>query len=179
VIAMSFRTITSLELKDLLVRQPDLQLIDVRPPPEFREVHVVGARNVPFDQLSAEQLSSASGEDGNSTVYFICKVGKRSQKACEKVQKLGLPNVVNVEGGTDNCVAAGLPVERGKKAFSLDRQVRITAGGLVVVGAVLAMTVDPYWAGLSALVGAGLVYSGVTDTCGMGALLTKMPWNRW
>ena len=176
---MSVRTITSLELKDLLVRQPDLPLIDVRMPSEFREVHVVGARNVPFDRLSAEQLSSASVEDENSTVYFICKMGKRSTKACEKVQKLGLPNVVSVEGGTDVCVAAGLPVERGKKAFSLERQVRITAGGLVAVGAVLAMTVDPYWAALSALVGAGLIYSGITNTCGMGALLTKMPWNRW
>ena len=175
---MSVRTITFLELKDLLVRQPELPLIDVRMPPEFREVHVVGARNVPFDRLSAEQLSSASGEDGNATMYFICKVGKRSQKACEKMQKLGLSNVISVEGGTDVCAAAGLPVERGKKAVSLERQVRITAGGLVAAGAVLAMVVHPYWAALSAVIGAGPVYSGATDTCGMAALLTKMPWNR-
>ncbi|MHC4403376.1 MAG: rhodanese-like domain-containing protein [Planctomycetota bacterium] len=176
---MSIHTITSLELKDLLVREPDLQLIDVRMPAEFREVHVVGARNVPFDRLSAEQLSSESAEDGSSTVYFICKVGKRSHKACEKARELGLPNVVNVEGGTDVCIAAGLPVERGKKAVSLERQVRITAGGLVLVGAVLAVAVHPYWAALPALIGAGLAYSGVTDTCGMGMLLSKMPWNRW
>lgn len=176
---MSTSTIGPLELKDLLVRQPDLQLIDVRMPAEFREVHVVGAKNLPFDRLSTEQLLSASRQGGASTVYFICKVGKRSQKACEKAHKFGLPNVVNVEGGTDVCVAAGLPVQRGKKALSLERQVRIAAGGLVVVGAVLAITVNPYWIVLSALVGVGLVVSGVTDTCGMGMLLAKMPWNRW
>ncbi len=105
-------------------------------------------------------------------------MGKQSQKACEKAQKLGLPNVVNVEGGTEVCIAAGLPVQRGKKAVSLERQVSISAGGLVLVGAVLAVVVHPYWAVLSALIGAGLIYSGVTATCGMGMLLTKMPWNR-
>ncbi len=175
---MSVRTITSLELKDLFVRQPDLQLIDVRMPVEFREVHVVGARNLPFDRLSAEQLSATLGENGDSPVYFICKAGKLSQKACQKAHEFGVANVVNVEGGTDVCIAAGLPVRRGKKAFSLERQVRITAGGLVLVGAVLAVAVHPYWAALSAMVAAGLIYSGVTNTCGMGMLLTKMPWNR-
>lgn len=82
-------------------------------------------------------------------------------------------------GGTDACVAVGLPVERGKKAVSLERQVRITAGGLALVGAVLAMTVHTYWAILPAMIGAGLAYSGLSNTCGMAALLTKMPWNRW
>ena len=175
---MSVRTITPQELKDLLARQPGLRLIDVRMPAEFREVHVVGARNVPFDRLSAERLESTEGEDGDPAVCFICKAGKRSQDACEKARKLGLSEVVSVEGGTDACIAAGVPVERGKKAFSLERQVRVAAGGLVVVGAVLAVTVHANWAALSGLVGAGLVFSGLTDTCGMAALLTKMPWNR-
>ena len=175
---MSVRSITSPELKELLVREQGLTLIDVRMPAEFREVHVVGARNVPFERLSAEQLSSASAEDGNATVYFICKVGRLYQKAFQKAQKLGLSNVVNVEGGTNVCIAAGLPVGRGKKAVSLERQVRITAGGLVLVGAVFAVAIHPYCAAVSALVGAGLVHSGVTDTCGMAMLLTKMPWNR-
>ena len=175
---MSACEVTPQALKDLLAREPDLPLIDVRIPPEFREVHVAGATSVPFDRLSREQLSSAVGSKENATVYFICQMGKRSQKACAKALKLGLANVVNVEGGTDACIAAGLPLERGKKAVSLERQVRIVAGILIVVGGVLAIALHPYWAALPVAMGAGLIFSGVTDTCTMGTLLTKMPWNR-
>lgn len=67
---------------------------------------------------------------------------------------------------------------RGKKTISLERQVRIAAGALVLAGAVLALTVHPYWGGLSAFVGAGLMYSGITDTCGMAMCLARMPWNQ-
>ena len=76
------------------------------------------------------------------------------------------------------CIAAGLPVVRGKKAISLERQVRIAAGSLVVVGALLGWSVHPAFVGLSAFVGAGLVFAGITDTCGMGMILARMPWNR-
>lgn len=175
---MSLRAITTLEFRDLLAREPDLSLIDVRMPVEFREVHVAGARNLPFDRLSAESLSDALGKKGDSTVYFICKVGVRSLKACRKASEFGLADVVSVEGGTDACVAGGLPVQRGKNAVSIERQVRVAAGGLILAGAVLAIAVHPYWAILSAGVGGGLLFSGLTDTCGMGMLLMKMPWNR-
>ncbi|MBO0696981.1 MAG: DUF2892 domain-containing protein, partial [Zavarzinella sp.] len=90
----------------------------------------------------------------------------------------GCPDVMNVEGGTAAWAAAGLPVVRGRKAVSLERQVRIAAGLLVVLGAVLGWLVHPAFVGLSAFVGAGLVFAGVTDTCGMGMLLARMPWNR-
>ena len=86
--------------------------------------------------------------------------------------------MVNVEGGTLACEQAGLPVERGRKTMSLERQVRITAGSLVVIGTVLGRFVHPGFYGLSAFVGAGLVFAGVTDTCGMGMLLARMPWNQ-
>lgn len=76
------------------------------------------------------------------------------------------------------CVAAGLPVVRGKKAVSLERQVRITAGSLVLIGAILGYFVHPYWIGLSAFIGAGLAFAGITDTCGMGMMLARMPWNQ-
>jgi len=175
---MSVRTITSVELRDLLGSTPDLPLIDVRLPGEFRETHVVGAKNVPLDRLSAKTLSAALGQDDDGPVYFICKMGKRSQMACEKAEAFGVANVISVDGGTDGCIAVGLTIERGKKAVSLERQVRIAAGGMVLVGAVLAMAIHPYWAALPAMVGAGLIFSGVTDTCGMGMLLMKMPWNR-
>jgi rhodanese-related sulfurtransferase len=88
-------------------------------------------------------------------------------------------DVVNVEGGTLAWEAAGLPLVHGaRKAISLERQVRIAAGFLVLVGAVLAMVVHPYFAGLSAFIGAGLMFSGITDTCGMAMVLARMPWNQ-
>jgi len=85
---------------------------------------------------------------------------------------------VNVEGGTLAWDQAGLPVTRGKKMMSLERQVRIAAGSLVLIGVVLAWMVHPYLIRLSAFVGAGLVFAGITDTCGMGMLLARMPWNQ-
>jgi rhodanese-related sulfurtransferase len=175
---MTVGTVTPEELRELLAQQPPPQLIDVRMPAEFREVHVVGAKNIPLDRLSADELRAASEGNEAPTIYFICKSGKRGQQACEKTRKLGLENVANVKGGTEACVAAGLPVERGKKAISLERQVRIAAGSLVLIGAVLAMTVSVYFAAIPAFVGAGLIFAGVTDTCGMGMLLAKMPWNQ-
>ena len=85
---------------------------------------------------------------------------------------------MNVEGGTLAWDQAGLPVSRGRKVISLERQVRIAAGLLVLTGAVLALTVHPWWAGLSAFVGAGLMFAGITDTCGMALMLARMPWNQ-
>ncbi len=90
----------------------------------------------------------------------------------------GLSDVINIEGGTSAWEQAGLPVVRGKKAMSLERQVRIAAGSLILVGVILSFVVHPYLIGISAFVGAGLVFAGITDTCGMGMMLAKMPWNQ-
>lgn len=114
----------------------------------------------------------------NEPLYVICRSGGRGQQACEKFTKAGFPNVVNVEGGTMACVEAGLPVVRGKKSISLERQVRIAAGSLVLLGAVLGWFVNTAFVGLSAFVGAGLVFAGIADTCGMGMILARMPWNQ-
>ena len=111
-------------------------------------------------------------------LYMICRSGSRGRQACEKFLAAGYHNVVNVEGGTLAWERAGLPVVRGKKAISLERQVRIAAGSLVVLGTALGAFVHPGFLGLAAFVGAGLVFAGITDTCGMGMLLARMPWNR-
>lgn len=155
-----------------------LELIDVRTPAEYREVHVEFARNVPLDQLKPNELMAARNGNGEQPLYVICKSGSRGQQACGKFESAGYGNVINVEGGTQAAVEAGLPVVRGKKTISLDRQVRITAGSLVLLGVVLGAAVHPYLYGISAFIGAGLVFSGVTDTCGMGMMLAKMPWNQ-
>ena len=126
----------------------------------------------------AAALMQARNGSANEPLYVICRSGSRGQQACEKFLKAGFSNVVNIEGGTMACVEAGLPVVRGKKAISLERQVRIAAGSLVLLGAVLGWFVHPAFIGLSAFVGAGLVFAGITDTCGMGMILARMPWNQ-
>jgi hypothetical protein len=111
-------------------------------------------------------------------LYVICRSGSRARQACERFVAAGFTNVVCVEGGTLACEQAGLPVQRGKKAVSLERQARIVIGSLVVLGAVLALTVHPWFAAFCGLVGAGLVYAGITDTCAVALLLARMPWNQ-
>ncbi len=169
-------TITPQQLAER-ISSGKVELIDVRTPAEFREVHLEGARNVPLDQLDPRTIVS---ERGGSTepLYVICKAGGRGKQACDRFVAAGYTNVVNVEGGTQACVQAGLACVRGKKVMSLERQVRIAAGSLVLLGIALAYFIHPYFVGLSGFVGGGLVFAGLTDTCGMGMLLARMPWNR-
>jgi rhodanese-related sulfurtransferase len=174
---MNVSTISPQSLFDRAQSPQRLELIDVRTPREFEEVHVSFARNEPLDRLDASLLASAQTSTG-APLYVICRSGSRARQACEKLAAAGCTNVVNVEGGTLAWEQAGLPVVRGKKSISLERQVRVAAGGLVLAGALLGAFVHPYWIALSAFVGAGLVFAGVTDTCGMGLVLAKMPWNR-
>jgi rhodanese-related sulfurtransferase len=174
---MNIKTISPQKLAELAQSGTSVELIDVRTPVEFREIHVDFARNIPLDQLDAAQV--VGGRNGSEQpLYVICQSGNRAKQACEKILALGYANVVNVEGGTKAWVDAGLPVVRGKKAISLERQVRIAAGMLVLIGSILGAFVSPYWIGLAAFVGAGLVFAGLTDTCGMGMLLARMPWNQ-
>jgi rhodanese-related sulfurtransferase len=172
------QTISPLELENFRRAGRQIDLLDVRTPAEFREIHVEGARNVPLDRLDPQAIQAARGGLNDQPLYVICRSGSRGKQACEKLLAAGLVNVVNIEGGTVACEAAGLPVVRGKKTISLERQVRIAAGFLVLVGGILAITVHPYFAGLSAFVGAGLMFAGITDTCGMAMLLARMPWNQ-
>jgi rhodanese-related sulfurtransferase len=174
---MSITTISPNQLHDMVQAGQAIELIDVRTPVEFREVHVSFARNLPLDQLDVARV--AAGRNGSpQPLYVICRSGSRGKQACEKLAAAGFTNVVNVEGGTHAWDQAGLPVVRGQQAMSLERQVRIAAGLLVLIGSLLGAFVSPYWIGLAAFVGAGLVFAGITDTCGMGMLLARMPWNQ-
>jgi rhodanese-related sulfurtransferase len=174
---MAVTTITPKRLDELNRSGEPVELIDVRTPAEFREVHVSFARNEPLDRLDPARII-ASRANPQAPLYVICRSGKRGEQACQKMLAAGFTQAVNVEGGTAACEQAGLPVVRGKKAVSLERQVRIAAGSLVLVGAILGLLVHPYWIGLAAFVGAGLVFAGVTDTCGMAMILARMPWNQ-
>ena len=172
---MSTRTITATELQRVLSANPQAQVIDVRTPLEYCEVHVKEATLVPLDELKPSELKVNQLQP----VYVLCRSGGRATKAAEQLSAAGFQQPIVVEGGTLAWIDAGLPVERsGKKVMSLERQVRIAAGSLVFLGVVLSLTVHPAFVYLSGFIGAGLVFAGITDWCGMGLLIAKAPWNR-
>jgi rhodanese-related sulfurtransferase len=175
---MSVPTISPEELRELLRTGRPVELIDVRTPVEFQEVHAAGSRLVPLDRLDPAAVMAARNGATDESLYVICRSGSRAKQACERFMAAGFSNAVCVAGGTLAWEQAGGEVVRGRKVISLERQVRIAAGLLVLTGAVLTLAVHPWFAVLPAFVGAGLVFAGVTDTCGMGLLLAKMPWNR-
>jgi len=169
------KTITPAELQTILVAQSAVTVLDVRTPMEFAEVHVPQARNVPLDELRPGSLPLPKDQP----VYLLCRSGQRAAKAAEKFAKDGFSQAVVVEGGTLAWIAANLPVTRSPvQRMSLERQVRIAAGSLVLAGVLLGWFVHRGFFGLSAFVGAGLIFAGLTDFCGMGLLLAKMPWNK-
>ncbi len=174
----AFKSVSVEKLAEL-DSQGSIDVIDVRMPVEFREFHAVMARNVPLDSLDAGRVMAERNGTAHEPLYIICRSGNRSSKACQKFVDAGFTNVVNVEGGTAAWDAAGLPVKRGKATVSLERQVRICAGLITLGGSVAAMlTGNVYLAAIPAFIGAGLTFAGVTDTCGMGMVLAKMPWNQ-
>jgi rhodanese-related sulfurtransferase len=169
------KTISPIELQKILDTNPSSSVIDVRTPMEFAEVHVPQARSVPLDELKPGSLALPKDQP----VYLICRSGQRATKAAEKFAKEGFLQTIVVEGGTLAWIAANLPVTRSAvKVISLERQVRIAAGALVFIGVLLAHFVNYNFIWLSGFVGAGLVFAGITDFCGMGLLIAKLPWNR-
>ena len=161
-----------------LSRQGGFDLIDVRTPMEFYELHAVGALLAPLDTLNPQAIMDSRGAKAKEPLYVICRSGGRSAQACKLFEKAGYSNVVNVDGGTLAWEQSGLPVNRGeRKMISLERQVRISAGFLTLVGSLLAI-ISPWFLIIPAFIGAGLTFAGFSNTCGMGMMLAKMPWNK-
>ncbi|MBK8103774.1 MAG: rhodanese-like domain-containing protein [Cellvibrionales bacterium] len=150
------------------------RIIDVRSPAEFRANHVPGSENLPLDKVQAGILPTLN--DGE-VITLLCQSGKRSSAACELLTaKLG-GNVVTIEGGIVALAQEGVVLEGSGRAWSLERQVRLVAGTLVFLGSLLSL-LQPYFLAVPLFVGAGLMFAGITDTCGMAMLLARMPWNR-
>ena len=171
--------ITPIELEKLLSKNLTLTLLDVRTPVEFEGAHIEGSINIPLDQLNTSYFSKNSQQFRERTVYLLCQKGPRAYRAAGLFEKEGLKGAVVVEGGVSAWIEAGFEVIKGNtKIISLERQVRIAAGSLVLLGVILGKFVHPgfYW--LSAFIGAGLINAGITDWCGMGLLLARLPWNR-
>lgn len=153
-------------------------LLDVRTAPEYARAHVAGARLLPLDQLDPAAFLKTRPDVG-APLYVICQSGARAAKAVEKFLAAGFDRCVLVEGGTQGWIDAGLPVECGQsRVLPLMRQVQVVVGSLSILGAALALGLDSRFAVIPLLLGGGLLFAGVTGTCGLALLLAKMPWNR-
>lgn len=173
------KIITPPELHQRLKVDPHLNVIDVRTPVEFAEVHVPQARLYPLDSLDPGALLASGAIRKGQAVYVLCRSGQRAKLAAEKLAAAGFSDAVVVTGGTVAWTEAGLPVTRGEtKGISLERQVRIAAGSLVLTGLLLGWFVHHGFFLLSGFVGAGLIFAGISDWCGMGLLLARAPWNQ-
>ena len=152
-------------------------LIDIREANEFAREHIRGARHVPLSGLDRQDFEREHAE--GKAAIFQCQSGRRTEMNRERLIALGFAQAYVIEGGLNAWRAAGLPshVDR-KQPMELQRQVQITAGSVVLAGVVLSVAVSPWFVVLSAGVGAGLVYTGVSGSCLMGQLLALMPWNR-
>ncbi len=159
-------------------RGEPIELIDVRTPAEFRSLHASIARLAPLDELNPKSFMKSRSAANGATLYFICRTGTRSEKACEKFLKAGFGQVLSVAGGTVAWERAGLPVARGKRMLPLDRQVQTAAGIMALTGFVLGEVRDPNWFFLSGFVGCGLLFAGLSGFCPLGWIIARMPWNQ-
>ncbi|MCB4822775.1 rhodanese-like domain-containing protein [Roseicella aerolata] len=168
------KTITPEEAARLL--EQGATLVDVREPDEHARARIPGARNLPLSRLEEAELAVHQGRP----VLFHCRSGARTQGSAQRLAaKAGACEAFVVAGGLEAWQRAGLPVaEDRRQPLELMRQVQIAAGALVLLGVLLGALVAPAFYALSAFVGAGLVFAGLTGTCGMARLLRLMPWNR-
>ena len=166
-----------------------IMIVDVRSPMEYSDLRLARAHVfMPLDSLEPEEFALRHGIGKDMHICLLCASGQRAARAAEQFAAQGFSRIQVVTGGLAACRSAGLaltgPGAEGGSAcqdaapLSLERQVRIAAGSLVVIGAVLGLAVNSWFILLALLVGSGLVWAGVTNWCGMALLLTKAPWNK-
>ncbi|MFD0317894.1 rhodanese-like domain-containing protein [Streptomyces flavalbus] len=162
-------------------RLHEFTVIDVRTPAEYASGHLPGAQNIPLNRVrSALPSLREAARDGE--ILIVCASGPRAQNACELLAAEGI-RTATLTGGTTAWAAQGHPLHRPaacatRSVWTMERQVRFTAGTLVLLGLLLAALVHPALQLLSAAIAGGLVYSALTDTCGMASLLGRLPHNR-
>jgi len=168
-------TIDSQALRALLDSAAPPRVLDVRTPGEFETVHIAGAYNVPLDLLREhrEEILKHLDED----VVLVCQAGQRAAQAEETLRKAGLTNVHVLDGGIAAWIGKGQPVNRGAQRWDLERQVRLAAGSLVALS-ILVSIVIPGAKWLAFAIGAGLTFAALTNTCAMGMLFARLPYNR-
>ena len=154
----------------------DLVVIDVRSATEFQSLHIRGSYNVPLPLLSehTDELATRLG----SRVVLVCQSGARAEQARQRLGGAGIGTAYVLTGGVPGFAAAGGDVVRGKARWDLERQVRLAAGSLVVLGLAGGKFVSPKIRLLAGAIGTGLTFSAATNTCAMGQAISAMPWNR-
>ena len=158
---------------------PGAVILDVRTAVEHRaECLSCTHDHVPLDQLDPVAYLASKGLAADTPLYLLCRAGGRARKAAEAFEAAGCTTVYVIEGGLSACQTEGVSCQRDNGVISLERQVRIAAGVLVLTGAVLGVTVNSDWHILSAAIGGGLIFAGVTNWCGMAMLLARAPWNK-
>jgi rhodanese-related sulfurtransferase len=162
-------------LREWLASEDAPRLLDVRTPAEFTTAHIPGSYNVPLDLLREHRDELRHHlQDG---VVLVCRSGARAGQAETLLAEAGLPHLHVLDGGLTAWQRSGADVNRGPARWDLERQVRLVAGGLVLTG-VLASVVVPKMKWLSAAIGGGLSFAALTDSCAMGMLLSRLPYNR-
>lgn len=157
------------------LEQDEALLIDVREPAEFAGERIAGAHSLPLSAFDPARLPDQAGKK----LVLMCQTGNRSAQAARKLLEAGSTNLWHLEGGLQAWKEAGLTTERSAHApVSLQRQMQLVAGSLVLAGTLLGALVSPWFLLLSGFVGAGLVFAGVTNTCGMALLLARLPYNQ-
>ncbi|MDT0527776.1 rhodanese-like domain-containing protein [Micromonospora sp. DSM 115977] len=168
-------TLDAATLRELIDSGRAPRMLDVRTPAEFGTAHVPGAHNVPLDVLREHREELRRHLDG--TVVLICRSGARAARAGQALAGVGLPDLRILDGGMTAWQAARGPVRRGTPRWELERQVRLVAGSIVLLS-VLGSVFVPGLKWVAGLIGAGLTFAAVTDTCAMGMLLGRLPYNR-
>ncbi len=176
-----FATILPQRLNVILDDGKKVNLIDVRTAAEYRAGHVAGAKLIPLDELSADTLAENElyADAGHEQpIYLTCHTGLRAQQAAERLIDAGYHNVALLEGGTQGWQNAGLSINRCGNVISLERQVQITIGMLLVLKVILGFTVHELFFAAIPVIGAGLILAGITNSCGMSRLIALLPWNQ-
>ncbi|MCL7458204.1 rhodanese-like domain-containing protein [Micromonospora echinofusca] len=168
-------TLDATSLRELIDSRRAPRLLDVRTPAEFETVHIPGAYNVPLDLLKEhrEELRNHLDEE----VVLICRSGARATQAEQALAEIGLPNLKVLDGGMLAWQATSAPIKQGKQRWDLERQVRLVAGS-IVLASVLGSVFVPGLKWVAGFIGAGLTFAAVTNTCAMGMMLGKLPYNR-
>lgn len=177
----AFPQISPLDLTGRLNSDPDVTVLDVRSPAEYRAGHIPGARLLPVDELDASKLADvvdASAFRPDRPLYLTCHAGQRAEKAALLLRAAGVEHLSLVQGGTEAWQKAGLPLTRCDTALSLERQVQIAVGSLLILKVLFGFTVHELFFVAGAAIGAGLIAAGITRWCGMAQLMARMPWNR-
>jgi rhodanese-related sulfurtransferase len=163
-------------LRAELAGNSGVKLLDVRTPGEFQSGHIDGSVNVPLDQIDSNLDRIVDGSSGRMVV--ICQAGGRASEAAGKLSAGGASDVVVLDQGMNAWLAAGAPVESsGQQRWALERQVRLMAGGIVATS-IIGSIWEPRLRFVAGGIGAGLVYAAVSNTCAMGKMLMKLPYNK-